>query len=251
MKWTVLILVLALCACSGDTKQETHSEEAPHWSYEGDTGPEHWAELDHNWEVAAKGKSQSPIDLGGAVQGDAGNLDFHYGESSIRITNNGHTVQLTVEEGSWVEYGGTRFHLKQFHLHSPSEHALNGEHSELEVHFVHESDTGNLAVVGFLMDAGEPAPFFDLFMDNIPGVGETRVLPDHISDLARILPEDPEHKYHYSGSLTTPPCTENVEWFILKTHVQASEKQIAKFRKYYQGNNRPLQPLNDRELVVD
>jgi carbonic anhydrase len=102
MKWTALILVLALCACSGDTKEETHSEEAPHWSYEGDTGPEHWAELDHNWEVAAKGKSQSPIDLGEAVQGDVGNLDFHYGESSIRITNNGHTVQMTVEEGSWM-----------------------------------------------------------------------------------------------------------------------------------------------------
>lgn len=101
------------------------------------------------------------------------------------------------------------------------------------------------------MDAGEPAPFFDLFMDNIPEVGKTIVIPDHRPDLARILPNDPEHKYHYSGSLTTPPCTENVEWFILKTHHQASGEQIAKFRKYCQGNNRPLQPLNDRELVVD
>lgn len=251
MKWTSLLLVLVLCACSGGTSEESHDDAAPHWSYEGDTGPEHWAELDHSWEIAAKGKSQSPIDLGQAVRGDAGNLDFHYGESGIRITNNGHTVVLTVEEGSWMEFDGTRYHLKQFHLHSPSEHAIDGEYSALEVHFVHESDAKELAVVGFLMDEGKPAPKFDIFMDNIPEEGKTVVIPDFSVDLARILPEDPEHKYHYSGSLTTPPCTENVEWFVLKTHVPASAQQIAKFRKYYQGNNRPLQPLNDRELVVD
>ena len=251
MKWTSLLLVLILCACSGGTSEESHDDAAPHWSYEGDTGPDHWAELDPSWEIAAAGKSQSPIDLGQAAKGDAGNLGFHYGESSIRITNNGHTVQLTVEEGSWLEYDGTRYHLKQFHLHSPSEHAIDGEYSALEVHFVHESDAKELAVVGFLMDEGDPALSFDLFMDNIPEVGKTIVIPDFRVDLAKILPKDLEHKYHYSGSLTTPPCTENVEWFILKTHVSTSAEQIAKFRKYYQGNNRPLQPLNDRELVED
>jgi len=245
MRWLALLLVLG--GCSNGTQEDTHK----HWSYDGDTGPEHWAELDPAWEIAARGQSQSPIDLGEARQGDAGTLEFHYLESAIRITNTGHSIQLNVEPGSWVEIDGKRFHLKQFHLHSPSEHAENGVHSALEVHFVHESDDLNLAVVGFLMDAGPGSANFDIFLASIPAVGETRAIPDFQTDLAKILPEDLEHKYHYTGSLTTPPCTENVEWIVLKTHTSISAEQLATFRKYYQGNNRPLQPLNGRKLMVD
>ena len=251
MKWTALLLLITLCACSGGTQEAEHAEAHPQWSYEGDTGPEHWAELDHSWEIAAKGKSQSPIDLGEAEPGDAGTLTFNYLESGFRITNNAHTVQVPVESGSWVEIDGKRYHHKQFHLHSPSEHAIDGEHSELEIHCVHEGENKELAVVGFLMDAGPASPNFDIFMDNIPTEGETRVIPDFRMNLSRMLPEDTDHKYHYSGSLTTPPCTENVEWIILKSHATASEAQIAKVRKYYQGNNRPIQPLNGRQVMVD
>ena len=247
MRWLVLLLVLVVWGCSSDS----HEDQAKHWSYEGDTGPEHWAELDPAWEIAAKGQSQSPIDLGEARQGDAGTLEFHYLESGLRVTNTGHSVQITVEAGSWVEIDGQRFELKQFHLHSPSEHTINGEYSAMEVHFVHESDDRRLAVVGFLMDEGPGAPNFDLFLANIPPVGDTRVIPDFRINLAKILPEDKLHKFHYSGSLTTPPCTENVEWVVLRTHASISAEQIGIFRKYYQGNNRPIQPLNGRELVVD
>jgi carbonic anhydrase len=247
MKWLAPLLLLVLCACSDGKMEESHGD----WSYEGDTGPEHWAELDPAWEIAAKGQSQSPIDLGEAKQGNAGTLDFHYLESAIRVTNTGHSVQLTVEQGSWVEIDGKRFHLKQFHLHSPSEHAVNGVYSDIEVHCVHESDDAKLAVVGFLMDAGPGSKNFDIFLANIPAVGETQVIPNFRTDIAKILPEDLNHKYHYQGSLTTPPCTENVEWIVLKSHSTISPEQIAVFRKYYQGNNRPLQPLNDRDLMVD
>ncbi len=247
MRWFALLLILVLGACSNDSHKETDK----HWSYEGDTGPDHWAELDPAWEIAAKGHSQSPIDLGEATQGDAGNLEFHYLESAIRVTNTGHSVQMTVEPGSWVEIDGKRFHLKQFHLHSPSEHAVNGEYSDIEVHLVHESDDRKLAVVGFLTDAGPSSANFEIFLNNIPAVGETSVIPDFRINIGNILPDDLGHKYHYQGSLTTPPCTENVEWIVLKTHKTISAEQIATFRKYYQGNNRPLQPLHDREVVVD
>ena len=247
MRWLALLLILVLGACSSDSHKDTEK----HWSYSGDTGPEHWAELDPAWEIAAKGQSQSPIDLGEAKQGDAGTLEFHYLESAIRVTNTGHSVQMTVESGSWVEIDGKRFHLKQLHLHSPSEHAVNGVYSDLEFHCVHESDDLKLAVVGFLADAGAASENFGLFLDNVPEVGETHVIPNFRVDLANILPDNLEHNYHYSGSLTTPPCTENVEWIVLKTHKTVSAEQIATFRKYYQGNNRPLQPLNGRELMVD
>jgi len=251
MRWLALLLILALGACSNDSHKDKDKETDKHWSYEGDTGPEHWAELDPDWEIAARGQSQSPIDLGEATLGDAGTLEFNYLESAIRVTNTGHSIQMSVEPGSWVEIDGKRFHLKQFHLHSPSEHTVNGEFSDLEVHCVHESDDLQLAVVGFLMDPGQGSANFDIFLDNIPEVGETRVIPNFRTDIAKILPDDLDHKYHYQGSLTTPPCTENVEWIVLKTHTTISAEQIATFRKYYQGNNRPIQPLNDRKLMVD
>jgi carbonic anhydrase len=245
MRWLAVLVVL--CGCSNGSQEDTEK----HWSYEGDTGPEHWAELDPAWALAAQGQSQSPIDLGEAKQGYAGTLKFHYLTSGIRLFNTGHSIQMNVEPGSWVEIDGNRFHLKQFHLHSPSEHALNGVHSEMEAHCVHKSDDGKLAVVGFLMDAGASSARFDVYLNNIPAVGETRVLPNYQADLAAILPDDLEHNYHYQGSLTTPPCTESVEWIVLKSHKTLSPEQIATFRKYYAGNNRPIQPLNGREVMVD
>lgn len=246
--WGLLVLVLGACVAP-DGEHGEHGEQ--HWSYEGETGPEHWAELDPRWELASRGRQQSPVDLGVAHRGAPESVEFHYLVSGIRIENTGHSVQMNVEPGSWVELHGERYHLKQIHIHSPSERTVDGEHFAMEAHFVHESDDGQLAVVGFLMDAGPASPNFDIFLDNIPGVGEKRVLEGFRTDLARILPDDLQHKYLYTGSLTTPPCTENVEWIVLKSHSTISAEQLAAYREHYFGNNRPIQPLNEREITVD
>ena len=192
---------------------------------------------------------QSPVDLGSAKRGQGWNLIFHYKLSSVEIFNTGHSFQVNVDPGSWISYHGKRYDLVQFHFHSPSEHTFDGMHGELEVHCVHRGKDGQYAVVGFVMDAGEPAPNFDLMFDYMPEVGKKRKVPDTKLKLDWILPEDREHFWHYSGSLTTPPYTENVEWVILKTHLTASAEQIAHYREFYSGTNRPVQPLNDR--VID
>ncbi len=241
----IALIVLLAGACG---KQE-HGK--PHWSYEGDTGPEHWAELNPEWAIAAKGRRQSPIELGVAKPGKAGDLQFHYGKSRLRIVNDGHTIRVNVEKGHWFSVGGKRYDLVQFHFHSPSEHTVNGKYFAMEAHCVHRSADGEFAVVGFLIEEGGESPNFNLFFENVPPAGETREIPDFVADLSRVLPEDLEHNYHYSGSLTTPPCTEGVEWYILKTHKTLSKEQVAKYRKYYAGNNRPLQPLHGRVVEVD
>jgi len=247
MRWITLLVLVLWGACGKDA----HEAEEPHWGYEGESGPEHWAELDPRWAIASKGKRQSPIELGVAKPGNAGKLEFHYGKSRLRLVNNGHTIRVNVEKGSWFSAGGKRYDLVQFHFHSPSEHTVRNEYFAMEVHCVHRNAEGELAVVGFLADAGAKSPNFDKFFEDVPPAGETRTIPDFVADLSRILPEDLEHNYHYSGSLTTPPCTEGVEWYILKTHKTLSPQQLALYRKHYSGNNRPLQPLYGRTVEVD
>jgi carbonic anhydrase len=243
MRWIALLVLACACGCG--------KHEEPHWSYDGETGPDNWAKLNPEWEIASKGKRQSPIDLGGAKLGKAINLEFHYGKSRLRLVNNGHTIRVNVEKGHWFAVGGKRYNLVQFHFHSPSEHTIKGEYFAMEVHLVHRSADDRLAVIGFLVDEGPASASFHRFFEDVPPVGETREIPDFVADLTRILPKDVEHKFHYSGSLTTPPCTEDVEWYILKTHLTLSASQIAKYRKFYSGNNRPLQPLHGRTVEVD
>jgi carbonic anhydrase len=222
-----------------------------HWTYEGAEGPENWGGLSADYEACASGMAQSPIDIAGAAAEDLANIVFDYQPSKIKIQNNGHTVQVDYDPGSSIELDGTRYELAQFHFHAPSEHTIAGKAADAELHLVHKTADGKqLAVVGVLIENGAENPAFATVWENIPAeAGEAQAVAAEV-DAEAMLPAELT-TYRYDGSLTTPPCTEGVEWNVMTTPIQMSEAQLAAFTALFEGNNRPVQALGERVLVED
>lgn len=231
-----------------------------HWSYKGETGPEHWAELTPVYALCRTGKNQSPVNVSSSSAKGGVNWSFRYINSTLRIAHNehmndivdnGHTIQITVDEGSTFILNGTTYHLKQFHFHTPSEHQLDGKHFPMEIHFVHQSDSGEFAVVSALVSKGPRNGNIDLIVQHLPvNKGETKHLKEIQLTLHFHLP-DTSKAYHYIGSLTTPPCKEDEDWLILKNPIYASESQIQSIATKIGNNNRPLQSLYGRSFSQD
>ncbi|MDP4097277.1 carbonic anhydrase family protein [Paenibacillus sp. P96] len=223
-----------------------------HWSYEGDTGPEHWGELEADYLACGNGTQQSPIDIKHAHLTTSEILkpiDIHYGNAKASIQNNGYTIQVSLKDNSnYIVLDGTKFTLTQFHFHHPSEHQINGQNADMELHFVHKSENNRTAVLGILIENGSEHMAFESFWDNLP-TDETKktVELESAIDLTSLLPANLQ-SIHYSGSLTTPPCTENVSWTVLEHPIEMSQEQIAKFAAIFPDNHRPVQPLGDREI---
>jgi len=223
-----------------------------HWGYSGEEGPEHWGDLDSKNIACAIGKNQSPIDMTGMVDAKLPKLVVNYkAHGGTQILNNGHTIQVNYEPGSTITVDGTEFELKQFHFHTPSENTMEGKHFPMEAHFVHADKDGNLAVIALMYKEShkgnsELAKAFD----HIPAeaTGETMDLPKGVS-AGGLLPKNLSY-YRFTGSLTTPPCSEGVRWLVLKNPSHASEQQIEAFsHTMHHPNNRPVQPLNARVIL--
>lgn len=179
--------------------------------------------------------SQSPVDLGSAVEGAQADMAIRYGKSIMHGHDGGTTLSFTVAGGSAITIGGRRYELKEYHFHTPSEHSIDGVHTAAEVHFVNEDGDGNSAVVAVLIDDSDTAP------------GPRRT--DQAMPMKDLLPESTTH-YAYDGSLTTPPYTEGVQWIVLADRVALHPDWIAAFRDRYGVNNRAVQPLNDRTITI-
>ncbi len=263
----VLVFLLAgAAACSSDdgdddaggattAATETTEAAAPEdveFTYEGDTGPEHWGELSEEFATCAEGVEQSPVDLTDAAETALTDIAFDYSESPLNIFNNGHTIEVEYEEGSTIDLDGETYNVVQFHFHAASEHTVDGEQFPLELHIVHATEDEQLAVVGVLIDVGAENEALAPVFDNIPTeVSEEPTTIDGESvNLAEVLP-DTQTYYQYPGSLTTPPCTEGVSWQVLDTPIEISQEQLDAFTAVVDGNFRPVQPLNDRELDND
>jgi carbonic anhydrase len=242
------------------TPTEKPSARPVHWSYEGEAGPEKWGSLSPVYAACGNGKAQSPINLAPSKGNGATNWKMEYKTTSLRIAHhehvddivdNGHTIQITVEEGSTITLNGKVFTLKQFHFHTPSEHTLDGKHFPMEVHFVHQNEDGSFAVVGVFIEEGKANENFAKIIEHLPSApGETKHVTDAKLDLQVHLPKN-INAYHYKGSLTTPPCSENVDWLVLRDKVTMSAEQIKAFSSRLKNNNRPMQPLNDRKITID
>ena len=255
----LLIAMFILSACTRTTPPVTQVTEptkaetdghAIHWTYEGKEGPEHWGELDPSYAPCSTGKNQSPIDVANANAQDLVNIAFHYQPSEVRILNNGHTVQVNYDSGSYIEVDGQRYDVVQYHYHAPSEHAIDGKLFAAELHVVHKNADGQLAVVGILVEEGPENAAYQPLLSILP-TDESEEKDMGIKINAADLLPMMQTTYRYSGSLTTPPCTEGVSWFVMTTPVQLSADQIAAFEKVFEGNNRPVQPLNARTLIED
>lgn len=220
-----------------------------HWTYEGHEGPEHWGELSADFAVCKSGRMQSPVDLATANQDGTVNVTGNYMPTPLIILNNGHTVQVNVDNGNATTVNGAPFKLIQFHFHTPSEHIDGGKAHAMEVHFVHKSEGGNLAVIGVFFDEGAENKGIAEVVKYAPAQkAEPAAIKDVSVDPTSILPKGAKF-YRYMGSLTTPPCSEGVNWFVADKVVTASKAQIEAMHKVMGENARPPQPLNNRLLI--
>ena len=241
----LLLFVLSLFFCTGSFAAGGHNA---HWGYEGEEGPEHWAGISEEYKACSSGKSQSPVDIKDAAGADLKAITFNYKSSRINILNNGHTVQVNYDEGSSIEVDGVKYDLLQFHFHGPSEHTVKGEFSDMEMHLVHRDKDGNLAVVGVMMEVGTENEALSGVWANLPEEKSDAMTVKGAVEAEKLLPKDRSY-YTYSGSLTTPPCTEGVKWLVLKNPVQLSGEQIEAFAGIIEENNRPVQPLHGRKVT--
>ena len=225
------------------------SSGGAHWSYTGHDGPEHWGELTKEFKACKLGKMQSPIDLSSAnVTGNI-KVETAYRPVELEILNNGHTVQLNVGNGSTLTAHGKVFDLLQIHFHTPSKHLVDGKHYPMEAHFVHKAKDGSLAVIGVLYKEGAENAALKPVIANIP-MKESKAAKKGVQiNPADLLPGQ-QNLIRYMGSLTTPPCSEGVNWYVVPTPVEASKAQIAEMAKAMGMNARPAQPVNNR-LVVE
>jgi carbonic anhydrase len=237
-------LLLALLTFAGSAV----AEESVHWTYSGKHGPAHWGELSKAFATCSEGRSQSPIDIVDPIDADLEPIGLSYRGSTTAVVNNGHTLQIDVGPGNSLDIDGQTFELIQFHLHSPSEHRIQAESFALEVHFVHQNDRGELAVVAVLFREGPRSHGIATIEASAPAkVGTSKSLDTSIADL-KIMPEGGAH-YRYSGSLTTPPCTEGVRWLVVKEAGAVSREQVEQFVKLIGEDARGPQPLNGRRVV--
>ncbi|MGD9716551.1 MAG: carbonic anhydrase [Sulfuricurvum sp.] len=236
MKTILALSVSALLLCAGAHAAEHHQ---PHWDYDAH-GPAHWCDFS---AICKDGKAQSPIDIKTSetvsiAPSHVIKLNENV-QASSQIVDNGHAIQVNVENGGKITVEGVDYQLVQFHFHGKSEEKIDGRQYDLVAHMVHKSAFGNLLVVGVLFEEGKER---NAILDTvIKGVGTKTVL-----NPAALLPKESGRYFHYMGSLTTPPCSENVRWYVMKEIQSATPDQIAAMRKFYDHNYRPVQPLNGR-----
>lgn len=242
----------ALTAAFASPENSTETARTPahagHWTYGGEAGPDHWADLDPANAPCKTGAQQSPVDLTGAALATIAAPASHW--IPVRggvIANNGHTLQVNADNAGSVQLNGKDYVLKQFHFHHPSEHTIDGKAYPLEVHFVHAAPDGDLAVIGVLFEDGQANPNLDALWSAAPvSEGEARFTA--ALDIAKFMPAGPG-AFRYEGSLTTPPCSETVHWTVMAKPVTASASQIAAFASLFPHNARPVQPLNRRYVL--
>ncbi len=220
-------------------------DAAAHWAYEGAAGPSAWGRLKPEFAACSTGKRQSPIDIREGMKLELEPVQFTYLPSAVRVIDNGHTVQVNVAGGNFIEVMGRRYELLQFHFHRPSEERIDGRQFDMVAHLVHRDPEGRLAVIAVLLGRGSAQPLIQTVWNNLPlEKGEEQSVRP-LLDLTALLPPDRSY-YTYMGSLTTPPCTEGVLWMVMKTPVSVSPEQIAIFSRLYPMNARPVQSLAGR-----
>ena len=218
---------------------------AIHWGYEGAGAPENWGRLSPEYTLCGTGQRQSPIDIRDGIRVDLEPIQFDYRPSRFRVIDNGHTVQVSLAGGS-LSLLGKSYQLIQFHFHRPSEEMVDGKAFDMVAHLVHRSDDGKLAVLAVLLERGDENPFIQTVWNNLPLEKNMEVAPPSLTlDPLQLLPENRNY-YTYMGSLTTPPCSEDVLWLVLKQPQSISAEQLAIFARLYKNNARPVQPGSGR-----
>jgi carbonic anhydrase len=249
---TAIALATSLAAAVSSAAQASE-HDAPHWGYGPGDGPAAWGKLSRDYALCANGKAQTPIDLvagaSAAATGAPPELESSRAERALALVNNGHTIQVADAGGDTIRLDGVAYRLVQFHFHDPSEHTLAGKSYPMEMHLVHQSADGKLAVLGVLIEEGAEnttlAPLWRALPRKAGENGEARIA----LDTAALLPRD-RHVLRYSGSLTTPPCSEGVQWLVFQQPVTLSHAQIVAFTEVIGDDHRPVQSANGRVVTT-
>jgi carbonic anhydrase len=215
------------------------------WSYEGDGAPANWGRLRPEYALCANGRRQSPIDIRESIKVDLEPIRFDYKPSRFRIVDTGRTIEVEVGEGSTMNVMGRNHELLRFHFHRPSEERINGKAFDMVVHLEHRDDEGRLATVAVLLEKGAENPLIQTLWNHMPLEVNQEVLPEVAIDLNRLLPESRAY-YTYMGSMTTPPCAEDMLWIVFRQPMSVSEEQVRIFTRLYRNNTRSIQPSNNR-----
>jgi carbonic anhydrase len=219
----------------------------PHWSYTGAFGPQFWGNLDEKYALCKSGKNQSPINLvwkKPEVEGSS--LALNYKETKLNIANSGNGLEIKLDAGSFLNHNDKMYELKSIDFHNESEHQLSGKSFPVEMHLMHESSDGKKAIISVFFKQGKEHSVFSKILSKLPANKGAEVSEPSFVYTPSVLLPSKLHHYSYMGSLTTPPCTEGVQWLVLNTPVEISPAQIDKIKSVYAGNKRPIQPLNAR-----
>jgi len=247
----VLACAALLAGCGDDRPAAKDDGLDTTWGYTGDIGPSKWGSLSKAFKTCSAGREQSPVDIVGSRPRDLPEIEFSYEESPLSILNNGHTIEVEYDEGSAIAVDGRRYGLAQFHFHVPSEHEVDGTRFAAEIHLVHRDANDEIAVIGLLVEQGEENQALASAWQHLPAEAkEAESVEAEVVDAERLLPRERTF-YTYPGSLTTPPCTEKVTWLIMTEPIQMSSDQLDALTEIVQMNNRPLQPVGERRILVD
>jgi carbonic anhydrase len=227
---------------------EAPDGHAAHWDYKGPAGPAAWGGLKPEFSLCNVGQRQSPIDIKGGLAVDLDPVRFDYQSSRFAVIDNGHTVQVNLAGGNSIDIGGKRFDLLQFHFHRPSEERIDGRQFEMSLHLVHKDDQGRLAVVALLFEKGPAHPVLQKVWNNLPLERNEENAARAPLELADLLPADRRY-FTYMGSLTTPPCSEGVQWIVMRQPVTLTPEQIDIFARIYPMNARPIQQMAGRRII--
>ena len=243
---TVAAVTLVGCAPPTPEPSVTPVAEPAHWSYDGASGPASWAELDPGFAACGVGTAQSPIDLPATVPAPSTGIQLSAGDADGDVFDTGHAVEFEAKgEGETLTFADDAYSLQQIHAHVPSEHTVNGRPAAGELHLVHADAAGKLLVLGILVTEGPASDALAPFIDAATHAADEE---DVTMDVSAVLPPSLEH-YEYSGSLTTPPCTEDVQWVVMSTPISMSAEQIGTLEDAHSHNARPTQPLGGRVVV--
>jgi carbonic anhydrase len=236
-------LVMFLVRCVPATAQ--HGE----FTYNGDTGPGFWSTLEEDFSACAGSPMghQSPIDIDAVIEDPfLGPLNLLLNQMPYTMINNGHTIMATPKFGGSLFLNGDLYTLAQFHFHTLSEHLIQGDRGVMELHAVFTDANGNNAVVGMLYKIGKPNLFLQqLISAGLPQLTTSPAVTINSLGLEEAFTNTSSY-YTYAGSLTTPPCTENVTWIVLKHWAELSPEQFEAFRTILGNDFRPLQARNRR-----
>jgi len=211
------------------------------WSYEGNSGPDNWSKLRPEYAVCASGRRQSPIDIRDGFAVDLEPIQFSYRPSSFRVVDSGKSLLVLTYGGSLSLLGKT-YALTQIQFHRPSEISVAGNTFAMDAQLTHRAEDGQLAVVTVLLEKGAENPIIQMALNNLPlEKGGDVVAPGQNIDIERLLPASQRY-FAFMGSMTAPPCSENVLWLVLKQPQQISPEQLEIFERLYKPNARPLQP---------